>query len=176
MASWVWTAGRHVLSVSNLLVGLPIILLFLMSGLLLYFLGFEPRHEWNSNAIETDCIVIQQEAVPATCREGSDGKYIYTCFQGYVTMQLNSSDGSFERVFKVAENRSMAKVINKMNENYPMGKAVTCYYIEGDEENFRRQKHSGRFAPGLYLGFFCMFIICAGCLCVGMFYLIFGFD
>lgn len=57
--------------------------LCLMPALLLYFLGYVPRHDWNENAVLGLCNVTQHDVIAATCSRKYNQKIHYTCYQGY---------------------------------------------------------------------------------------------
>jgi hypothetical protein len=145
----------------------------LLPALLLFFLGYVPRQTWNEDAITATCIVTAHDVNYATCREKHNQKLHYTCYQGYITLELNLTYFDedlmnttyliYVKEFKVKTKRNKADVTNFLRKEYALYSEKTCYYQEDDPEAMKLKKFHGKDEPGLFLGFFIVFLIFGVC-------------
>lgn len=121
-----------------------------MPGLLLYFLGYRARAEFNMNAVETQCNITQHEIVKnecsyqcnphqvcttqttgtQTCRTEYDTCY-ETCYDGFLSFiyfnqehTLIYSKDNYQMAYGLDTTFQVQAILNM----YPIGESFTCFY------------------------------------------------
>lgn len=142
-----------------------LLLLALMPALLLRFLGHEVRVDWNENAAETRCEIVDHYTVERTCSETCDcytyscgrsapcyscSTCYYTCYDGYVTVEYWAGDYQYTDSIDVATERSQASALAEAREEYPLDSESACYYQTDDATDWRFELHN---TTGYLVGF-----------------------
>ena len=150
----------------------------ILPALLLLFLGYEKGLEWNGNAVQTTCTVLQHDTASdrcsysCNCRTTSttssstrhcDTCY-YTCYDGSIEVQYEVDDEFYKKWFEVYSNyRSESDIKSKLRKHYPIGDDITCYY-QSDNPSNAKLKHVN---TDVFLAFLIIFFILGGFSCVG---------
>lgn len=149
-----------------LIVGASVLIGCLMPALLLHYLGFEIRVDWNDNAVETGCTVIDhytqstQCSYSCNCYTYSCGKSsctscdtcYYVCYDSYVAVEymVLATETTTVGSEKVTNDDSEAVALAEAQAEYPIGNSSTCYYLSSDTSDWRWEKHD---TTGFVVGF-----------------------
>lgn len=98
----------------------------LLPALLLFFLGYQVRNDWNESATKTQCTVVSTKVYENTCYKWwGKGTAAYTCFDGYATLSWLDSDGQEKQKEMLIMNEDSERdVINDLEHGYPQGSKV----------------------------------------------------
>ena len=155
-----------------LIVGIVLVILLFIC-LMLYFVGYKNANEWNNNAEETQCKVIQHKIINqqcshscncvTVCSTGSDGKRTcyqscqtcyYTCYGGNIVVSYLET---YTHEFNVYSYYSFqSEVTNSLNANYPINSNILCYYNVNNPGDVRLKMED---ALGFYIATLVMGII-----------------
>lgn len=162
-------------------------ILCLMPCLLLYYLGYEARTDWNKSAVETTCNIISHKIQDRecsyscnchqTCTSSTTSSHCtttchtcyYTCYDGFIEVKyyIQDSDENNKEYDKMIEVYNgyeyYDELYNKMTKNYPVGSQITCYYnsLKPDEVKLKL------YEPTVYLAFSIIFAILGGIIVLG---------
>ena len=121
--------------------GLVIILVSLSIAFPLYFAGYVPRNAWNKNAIQSQCLITDNNIVAAQCPylcncthlEDSCMVCYQPCYQGLITADVNDILVDLP----IYEANLEADVVTYLDHNYPIDSTIECYYNGADPADIR---------------------------------------
>jgi len=145
-----------------------------MPCLLLYYLGYEARLEWNNNALVANCNVTDHKIIDKqcpyscncirTCTGSSNNQHCtttcqtcyYTCFDGYIEVQYNDPyDNIYKNLVEICDSyRYYIDVYNKLND-YPLNNNIKCFYNHNNPNEVKIDLYN----PVVYFVFFIIFAV-----------------
>ena len=119
-----------------------------LPALLLWFLGYVKVTQWNDDLVKTKCTILKHTITEVTCNckpqyEGPSycESSSYNCYDGYIYTEYNVKDMEYNKTFKIYDNDDSKNDVEKsLNEKYPIGHKIDCYYPENDPINIRINK------------------------------------
>lgn len=153
-------------------------LLCLMPALLLYYLGYQARMDWNNGAVQTDCVVVDGYIDIDTCSESCNCYQVcsgsgnqkschtncntcyYDCYDVYVRVSYSiDNDTNIQSEIKVKNDlRHRHDATKVLEKKYKVGSKKGCYYQEDNPTDVRFSLHN----PTGYLAGFFIFVILGG--------------
>jgi hypothetical protein len=130
----------------------------LLTGLLLFFVGFQSVQEWNDNTKETTCTVKETKTVQTSCYEYycGIGACYRNCWKEAIIVTYIPSDGvSRDHEFKVGESNT-----DEFSAEYGVGEQISCYYEKDDLDSVHLELKDGSVFLGLSITFFALTGIC----------------
>lgn len=160
---------------------LSIIITSLIPTLLMYYLGYEPNEKFNKNSIQTNCTVTNTYIAKTTCSylcncetrcvgvkprncvQNCNTCY-YECFNGFVDFIFETSLTNITSLKKIYTNvRNYNDVLTNLNQNYPLGKHIICFYDNTNPKDMRFELDNST----VYFVFFIIFIVIGGIILFG---------
>ncbi|XWV25973.1 putative orfan [Tupanvirus soda lake] len=146
----------------------------LTPALLIYFNGFGEELYWNNNAVETKCNVTNNEIKTEVCyyqchciNKGGKRKCQNchsNCYNGYIYVEYMVSRNEFYAMLEViSHDNDYTNLENKLNEEYPVGYLLTCYYNKKNPNDVRLELEN----IDVYLAFFIFFCVVGGFILFG---------
>ena len=155
----------------------------LMPALLLYFLGVDPRANWNANAIKTECLILNQTAYREECsydcncidRCSWNGNYqtctrycqtcYYPCWYGVINVSYTvPQNGIYTSNIRVLDREpDVTSALYDLRQNYPIGNRIFCYYQEKNPTDVSLWYKGYT----VYMVFFVIFVVIGGIILIG---------
>ena len=152
----------------------------LMPCLLLYYVGYEIRIDWNNNAAETTCTITGHRIIALVCTESCNcittcansqcsssittcQTCEYDCYDGYVQVSYIVDESYQNEQEMYSSKRSRTNLQSELKFKYPIDSRPLCYYQEDDPSDFKLELH----AATVYLAFSIIFGILGGILIIG---------
>jgi len=136
-----------------------IVLLFcLLPALLLYFLGYNERKEWNETANKTECLIINNYMSERVCNYKKYQKTRhYLCYDGFIIVSLNSTNLNLTKQFQIYKHEYNSTALTEnLVLHYSNGTYIKCYHNKNHSPHLRLNEK----LKGVYLSyaifFFCM--------------------
>lgn len=120
----------------------------LLPALLLFFLGYQVRQDWNDSASETTCIVKDNKVYA----DGSCyifGRGYYTCYKGYTTVSHIFKDIEYTSEFYIEKDDQERDIVNYLDHAYAIGSDITCWFQKDEPSNIKLELDDS----GIFLGF-----------------------
>ncbi len=97
-----------------------------LSGVTYALVGFKPLQDRSNNAIKTECNVTSHQVVQVQC----NGNTAFQCYDGTIAVMYTTIyNETLSAQFTVYQEDEMEEfVINDLNDFYPLGSNITCYY------------------------------------------------
>lgn len=151
------------------------LIVLLLPALLLYFLGYVPRDEFNQNSLETQCNVTGYTIGEDTCSYScncysictgtTDSRHCsthcqtcyYTCYDGYINVLYNdTTDTVYNSIILIYNDyRSEGKVVEKLTKKYPINHNIDCFYDQYNPFEVKVKLYN----TDVFLAFFGIFLI-----------------
>lgn len=133
----------------------------LMPALLLYFLGYQARANWDAGSLKTNCTVISENVYDHTCSYYCNSGYsytcYYTCYDGRLCVTFLTYKGEFieASVVAYANQNNQFNVLEDLKENYPINGTTTCYYEYNNPTSVQLTRES----TTIFTVFFIIFVV-----------------
>ncbi|AYV85450.1 MAG: putative orfan [Satyrvirus sp.] len=111
-----------------------IFILCILPSILLYFLGYNRNSDWNKQAVLTNCTIINDTIYSVTkkylcfCIERSCQTCSRINYDGYINISHSINSQLYFKEFLVASDENYQSLNDSLQENYPPGKIIQCYY------------------------------------------------
>jgi len=90
--------------------------------ILVFFLGYKAKNEFNENAVISECVVINH-----TVRTDD----------GYITVRHLEVNNATFTVVPASENKNINEIWDKLRTDYPINSTITCYYYKDKPDYFK---------------------------------------
>lgn len=127
----------------------------LLPALLLYYNGYVNAANWNNKAIATNCVITGNEI--SQCYQG---KIYKDCYNGFINVAFKIGTVTSGKINVYQNEHNVDKLQFKLNEVYPTGMNLTCYYAD----NTVRLSHKD---TNVYISFMIAFLMVGGLLLLG---------
>lgn len=156
-------------------------ILCLLPALLLWFLGYKEKGDWNKTAVETNCLITDHKTPErscsyscnchSTCHKSTDGQSCSTtcstcyrqCWDEVMVLQYEYHYIVYTKDWVVDTEYSEFEASEQLKEDYPIGSEITCYLNPNNPNDLRLELNN----IAIFLGFFIVFVILGGLICSG---------
>ena len=120
------------------------------------------NRDWNDNAIMTKCMVNSSGIEEIKC-DYNDHDKNFPCYNGFITVEYRLEDKiQMGKVLAYEQINFRNDLVDDLDENYPAGKVVHCYYNKRSPDQIRLNLYETiniAFYVCKYIGYFILAIV-----------------